>query len=69
MPFNGDDLKDLFLNIITKEPNYQHPNLEFYSSEFLDFLKSLLEKNPHARPSARKILKCGWLKKFVPDEF
>lgn len=68
MPFNGNDIKELFINIITQEPNYERSNFNLFTPELKEFLKCLLEKDPDVRMSAKKALSCVWIKKFNKKE-
>lgn len=37
-PFDGDNFQELCINTLTKEPNFNHPNLANYSEEFISIL-------------------------------
>jgi len=68
MPFNGTDFKELFVNILTKEPSYDHLYFQLFTPEFKEFLKCLLEKDPKKRLNAKKALSSGWIKKSTKKD-
>lgn len=51
-PFNGDSEMEVMENILKVEPSYKGHHFKKVSSECMNFLKSLLIKNPLDRPSA-----------------
>ncbi|XP_034046292.1 serine/threonine kinase 17a like [Thalassophryne amazonica] len=60
-PFLGDDKQETFLNISQVNVDYSQDSLEGISSLAIDFIKSLLVKNPRKRATAEESLHHPWL--------
>ncbi|XP_068606210.1 serine/threonine kinase 17a like [Brachionichthys hirsutus] len=60
-PFLGDDKQETFLNISQVNIDYSQGSLEGISSMAIDFIKSLLVKNPRKRATAEEGLNHPWL--------
>ncbi|XP_061905384.1 serine/threonine kinase 17a like [Entelurus aequoreus] len=60
-PFLGDDKQGTFLNISQVSVEYSHDTFEDISPLAVDFIKSLLVKNPRKRATAEECLKHPWL--------
>uniref|UniRef100_A0A667WYF8 Serine/threonine-protein kinase 17A n=1 Tax=Myripristis murdjan TaxID=586833 RepID=A0A667WYF8_9TELE len=60
-PFLGDDKQETFLNISQVNVDYSQDVFEGVSSLAVDFIKSLLLKNPRKRATAEECLKHPWL--------
>lgn len=44
-PFMGDTMEDLFTNIATKDIDFSIPQRQKYSSNLINLLKNMLNKN------------------------
>ncbi|XP_041829700.1 serine/threonine kinase 17a like [Melanotaenia boesemani] len=60
-PFLGDDKQETFLNISQVNVDYSQDTFEGISSLAVDFIKSLLVKNPRKRATAEECLNHPWL--------
>lgn len=60
-PFLGDDKQETFLNISQVNVDYSQDTFEGISSQAVDFIKSLLVKNPRKRATAEEGLRHPWL--------
>ncbi|KAM9780115.1 serine/threonine kinase 17a like [Neosynchiropus ocellatus] len=60
-PFQGDDKQETFLNISQVNVEYSEDTFEGISSLAVDFIKSLLVKNPRKRATAEECLNHPWL--------
>ncbi|KAJ8284405.1 hypothetical protein COCON_G00032550 [Conger conger] len=60
-PFLGNDKQETFLNISQVNVDYSQDVFEGVSSLAIDFIKSLLVKNPRNRATAEECLKHPWL--------
>ncbi|MEQ2230874.1 Serine/threonine-protein kinase 17A [Ilyodon furcidens] len=60
-PFLGDDKQETFLNISQVNIDYSQDTFEGISSLAVDFIKSLLVKNPRNRATAEECLSHPWL--------
>ncbi|KAM4535614.1 serine/threonine kinase 17a like [Fundulus diaphanus] len=60
-PFLGDDKQKTFLNISQVNIDYSEDMFDGISSLAVDFIKSLLVKNPRKRATAEECLKHPWL--------
>ncbi|XP_066554533.1 serine/threonine kinase 17a like [Amia ocellicauda] len=60
-PFLGEDKQETFLNISKVNVDYSQDVFEGVSSLAMDFIKSLLIKNPRKRATADDCLKHSWL--------
>ncbi|TWW70219.1 serine/threonine kinase 17a like [Takifugu flavidus] len=60
-PFLGDDKQETFLNISQVNIDYSQDTFEGISSQAIDFIKSLLVKNPRKRATAEEALTHPWL--------
>ena len=60
-PFYDHERSKVLEQIIELEPNFQDKVWVNYSSHILDFIKSLLDKNPNRRPSAESALTHQWI--------
>ncbi|XP_008294636.1 serine/threonine kinase 17a like [Stegastes partitus] len=60
-PFLGDDKQETFLNISQVNVEYSEDTFEGISSLAVDFIKSLLLKNPRKRATAEECLNHPWL--------
>lgn len=60
-PFQGDDKQETFLNISRVSVEYSEDTFEGISSLAVDFIKSLLLKNPRERATAEECLSHPWL--------
>nr|XP_046271718.1 serine/threonine kinase 17a like [Scatophagus argus] len=60
-PFLGDDKQETFLNISQVNIDYSQDTFEGISSLAVDFIKSLLVKNPRERATAEEGLNHPWL--------
>uniref|UniRef100_A0A1A7Z181 Serine/threonine-protein kinase 17A n=1 Tax=Iconisemion striatum TaxID=60296 RepID=A0A1A7Z181_9TELE len=60
-PFLGDDKQETFLNISQVNVDYSQDTFEEISSLAVDFIKSLLVKNPRKRATAEESLNHPWL--------
>ncbi|CAG5898022.1 unnamed protein product [Menidia menidia] len=60
-PFLGDDKQETFLNISQVNVDYSEDTFEGISSVAVDFIKSLLLKNPRKRATAEECLNHPWL--------
>ncbi|KAG9350136.1 hypothetical protein JZ751_026489 [Albula glossodonta] len=60
-PFLGSDKQETFLNISQINVDYSQDVFEGVSSLAIDFIKSLLQKNPRKRATAEECLKHPWL--------
>lgn len=60
-PFLGDDKQETFLNISQVNIDYSEDTFEGISSLAVDFIKSLLVKNPRKRATAEECLNHPWL--------
>lgn len=60
-PFLGDDKQETFLNISQVNIDYSQETFEGVSALAVDFIKSLLVKNPRKRATAEEGLKHPWL--------
>ena len=56
-PFVGNDEDEIFENILNSEPNYDVPELKHVTSNCIDLIKKLLEKNAEKRIDADEALK------------
>ena len=65
-PFDGEDDDIICQKIISEEVNYNLKRIKELSSESIDFMKLLLEKNPDKRISAKEALEHIWIKKYAP---
>ena len=65
-PFDGDDDNIICQKIISEDIDYNSNKLKSLSSESIDFMKKLLEKNPDKRISSSQALEHPWIKKFAP---
>ncbi|XP_054464055.1 serine/threonine kinase 17a like [Anoplopoma fimbria] len=60
-PFLGDEKQETFLNISQVNVDYSQDTFEGISSLAVDFIKSLLVKNPRKRATAEECLDHPWL--------
>ncbi|KAF0032956.1 hypothetical protein F2P81_015246, partial [Scophthalmus maximus] len=60
-PFLGDDKQETFLNISQVNVDYSQDTFEGVSSLAVDFIESLLVKNPRKRATAEECLNHPWL--------
>ncbi|KAG5854994.1 serine/threonine-protein kinase 17A-like [Anguilla anguilla] len=60
-PFLGNDKQETYLNISQVNVDYSEDVFEGVSSLAIDFIKSLLVKNPRERATAEECLKHPWL--------
>ena len=60
-PFYDHERSNMLEQIIELEPDYKDNTWDSYSSDALDFIKSLLNKNPNRRPSAQDALSHQWI--------
>ncbi|XP_047428365.1 serine/threonine kinase 17a like [Mugil cephalus] len=60
-PFLGDDKQETFLNISQVNVDYSEDTFEGISCLAVDFIKSLLVKNPRKRATAEECLNHPWL--------
>ncbi|XP_034449455.1 serine/threonine kinase 17a like [Hippoglossus hippoglossus] len=60
-PFLGEEKQETFLNISQVNVDYSQDTFEGISSLAVDFIKSLLVKNPRKRATAEECLKHPWL--------
>ncbi|KAA8585342.1 serine/threonine kinase 17a like [Etheostoma spectabile] len=60
-PFLGDEKQQTFLNISQVNVDYSQDTFEGISSLAVDFIKSLLVKNPRKRATAEECLNHPWL--------
>ncbi|KAF3699934.1 Serine/threonine-protein kinase 17A [Channa argus] len=60
-PFLGDNKQETFLNISQVNVDYSQDTFEGISSLAIDFIKSLLVKNPRKRATAEECLDHPWL--------
>uniref|UniRef100_A0A3P9KEJ5 Serine/threonine-protein kinase 17A n=1 Tax=Oryzias latipes TaxID=8090 RepID=A0A3P9KEJ5_ORYLA len=60
-PFLGDEKQQTFLNISQVNVDYSQDTFEGISSLAVDFIKSLLVKNPRKRATAEECLRHPWL--------
>ncbi|XP_040186953.1 serine/threonine-protein kinase 17A-like [Rana temporaria] len=60
-PFLGDSKQETFLNISKVAIEYPQEDFEGISEQAIDFIKSLLIKNPRKRARADQCLKHAWL--------
>ncbi|XP_077590306.1 serine/threonine kinase 17a like [Stigmatopora nigra] len=61
-PFLGDDKQETFLNISQVNVEYSHDTFQNISPPAVDFIKSLLVKNPRKRATAKECLDHPWLR-------
>ncbi|XP_014896329.1 serine/threonine kinase 17a like [Poecilia latipinna] len=66
-PFLGDDKQETFLNISQVNVDYSQDTFEGISSLAVDFIKSLLVKNPRKRATAEECLNHPWLNPLSPS--
>ncbi|XP_054908159.1 serine/threonine kinase 17a like [Poeciliopsis prolifica] len=66
-PFLGDDKQETFLNISQVNVDYSQDTFEGISSLAVDFIKSLLVKNPRKRATAEECLNHPWLNPQPPS--
>ncbi|XP_014824956.1 PREDICTED: serine/threonine-protein kinase 17A-like [Poecilia mexicana] len=66
-PFLGDDKQETFLNISQVNVDYSQDTFEGISSLAVDFIKSLLVKNPRKRATAEECLNHPWLNHLSPS--
>ncbi|XP_036377813.1 serine/threonine-protein kinase 17A [Megalops cyprinoides] len=64
-PFLGDDKQETFLNISQLNISYTEEELEGLGQPAIDFMKSLLIKEPHERATAEACLQHPWLQQEV----
>ena len=64
LPFENQSTTKLMDNIIKKEPNYEEVGFKMYSSEGLDLVKKMLNKDPKLRPTAEECIAHSWLSCF-----
>ncbi|XP_072224172.1 serine/threonine kinase 17a like [Leuresthes tenuis] len=60
-PFLGDEKQETFLNISQVNVDYSQDTFEGISTPAVDFIKSLLVKNPRKRATAEECLNHPWL--------
>ncbi|KAM9784922.1 serine/threonine kinase 17a like [Syngnathus typhle] len=60
-PFLGEDKQETFLNISQVSVEYSHDTFQDVSPPAVDFIKSLLVKNPRKRATAEECLRHPWL--------
>ncbi|KAM9392971.1 serine/threonine kinase 17a like [Pholidichthys leucotaenia] len=65
-PFLGDNKQETFLNISQVNVDYSEDTFEGISSLAVDFIKSLLVKNPRKRTTAEECLRHPWLSSHHP---
>ena len=65
-PFDGDDDETICEKIISENIDYENNKIKALTSEAVDFMKKLLEKNPDKRISSAQALEHIWLKKYAP---
>ena len=65
-PFDGEDDTVICQKIISEEVNYNVKRIKQLSSESVDLMKKLLEKNPDKRISSQEALNHTWIKKYAP---
>ncbi|XP_074844172.1 serine/threonine-protein kinase 17A [Carettochelys insculpta] len=67
-PFLGDDKQETFLNIAQMNINYSKDDFDLVSESAVDFIKTLLVKNPEERATAEECLQHPWLAQSdIPD--
>ena len=65
-PFDGEDDNVICQKIVSEEVNYNIKRIKELSSESVDLMKKLLEKNPDKRISSKEALEHIWIKKYAP---
>ena len=65
-PFDGEDDGAICQKIVSEEVNYNIKRIKELSSESVDLMKKLLEKNPDKRISSKEALEHIWIKKYAP---
>ena len=65
-PFDGEDDNIICQKIISEQIDFESDKMKALSSEGVDFLKKLLEKNPDKRISSAQALDHIWIKKYAP---
>jgi len=63
MPFNGKSMEELLLNIKYQDISFKHQKFSQFSSDCIQFLSLLLERNPKKRITSGKLLKNSWFLK------
>ncbi|XP_029015480.1 serine/threonine kinase 17a like [Betta splendens] len=63
-PFLGDDKQETFLNISQVNVDYSQDTFEGISPQAVDFIKTLLVKNPRKRATAEECLQHPWLNPY-----
>ena len=66
-PFEGDNDDIICQRIISDKIDFTNSKIKSLSSEAVDFMKKLLEKNPEKRISSSEALEHIWLKKKAPQ--
>ena len=64
-PFVGNDEDEIFENILNNEPNFDVPELKNVTSNCIDLIKKLLEKNPEKRINADEALNHDFFTKGI----
>lgn len=65
-PFSGETKQETYSNITNSKLEFG-PEFEGISENAIDFIKSLLVKDPKKRPTAKECLQHVWLKEDVDD--
>ena len=65
MPFQAPSLPLLIHRICNTEPDYVKKVEENYSKNLVEFIKSMLHKNPDKRPSVKEIIKTEFVKGHI----
>lgn len=69
-PFLGDDKQQTFLNISQLNISYMEEEFDGISESAVDFIKSLLVREPEGRPAAEESLQHSWLAEGdLPDPY
>ena len=65
LPFNSEDENEIARQVVYDEPNYdRNPVWKKISSECVDFIKRLLEKDQNKRMTIKELLEHKWIKKY-----
>ena len=63
-PFNGNSNKEIYKEILSKEPDFSAEEWLDVSPEAIDLIKNMLVKNPDKRFNCKEVLEHQWFKKF-----
>lgn len=68
-PFYSENKIELYYKIRNEQPTFQGKIWQKVSSEAIDLIKEMLNKNPKKRPKSDKIIEHSWFKTYLQGDY